>query len=78
MKKRLWIRTRLQALTDTGTEDSYGTDAEALLSIYVPYVATTAVTFEYEIPSMEEFSARGRRVQKNPGIEPIFVIEKKE
>lgn len=39
-------------------------DAEALLSIYAPYVAHTAVTFEYRIPSMEEFSARIRHVRE--------------
>lgn len=39
-------------------------DAEALLSLYGPYVAATAVTFEYEIPSPEEFAARIRRVQE--------------
>lgn len=39
-------------------------DAEALLSIYAPYVTTTAVTFEYEIPTMEEFSALVRCVQE--------------
>lgn len=40
-------------------------DAEALLSIYASYATTTAVTFEYEIPTMEEFSARVRRVQES-------------
>lgn len=39
-------------------------DAEAFLSIYAPYVAKTAVTFEYEIPATEEFAARIRRVQE--------------
>ena len=33
-------------------------DAQALLSVYAPYVEHTAVTFEYEVPSPEEFSAR--------------------
>ena len=30
-------------------------DAEALLDIYAPYVERTAVSFEYEVPSVEEF-----------------------
>lgn len=30
-------------------------DAEELLHIYAPYVKNTAITFEYEIPSLEEF-----------------------
>ena len=33
-------------------------DAEALLSIYAPYVEQTAITFEYEVPSTEEFARR--------------------
>ena len=33
-------------------------DAEALLEIYAPYVRETAVTFEYEVPSPEEFRGR--------------------
>ena len=39
-------------------------DAEALLAIYAPYVRDTAITFEYEAPSLEEFRARIRRVQE--------------
>ena len=33
-------------------------DASALLDIYAPYVTDTAITFEYEIPSVEEFANR--------------------
>lgn len=33
-------------------------DAEAFLEIYAPYVRETAITFEYEIPSLEEFRGR--------------------
>lgn len=33
-------------------------DAEALLQIYAPYVRGTAVTFEYTVPSAEEFRER--------------------
>ena len=33
-------------------------DAAALLAIYAPYVEETAITFEYEVPSVEEFRAR--------------------
>lgn len=35
-------------------------DAEALLKIYAPYVLQTAITFEYEVPSVEEFAGRVR------------------
>ena len=33
-------------------------DAQALLNIYAPYVENTAITFEYEVPSVEEFASR--------------------
>ncbi len=33
-------------------------DAEELLAIYAPYVEKTAITFEYEVPSVEEFKER--------------------
>lgn len=35
-------------------------DAEALAAIYRPYVEKTAITFEYQAPSAEEFKARIR------------------
>lgn len=37
-------------------------DAERLLEIYAPYVTETAITFEYEAPSAEEFRRRIRTV----------------
>lgn len=33
-------------------------DAEALLAIYAPFVTDTAISFEYEVPSVEEFRQR--------------------
>lgn len=33
-------------------------DAKALLALYAPYVEQTAITFEYEVPSEEEFRER--------------------
>ena len=33
-------------------------DAEELLAIYAPYVRDTAVSFEYVVPSVEEFADR--------------------
>ncbi len=35
-------------------------DAEELLSIYAPYVEDTAVSFEYQVPTLEEFRGRIR------------------
>lgn len=37
-------------------------DAERLVEIYAPYVEKTAVSFEYEVPGVEEFA--GRMAQK--------------
>ena len=34
------------------------TDAKAILAIYKPYVEKTTITFEYEVPSEEEFAGR--------------------
>lgn len=39
-------------------------DARELLAIYAPYVENTAITFEYEVPSVEEFKGRIRRIQE--------------
>lgn len=42
-------------------------DAEELLKIYAPYVTDTAITFEYEVPALEEFTGRIRHtLQKYP------------
>lgn len=37
-------------------------DAEALLAIYAPYVRDTAISFEYEVPSLPEFQNRIRTI----------------
>ena len=39
-------------------------DTQRLLEIYKPYVEETAITFEYQVPSLEEFQERVRRIQK--------------
>ena len=49
-----------------------GKDAEELVSIYAPYVLETAVTYEYEVPSVEEFCGRIENTMKNY---PYFVAE---
>ena len=33
-------------------------DAEKLLEIYAPYVEKTAITFEYDVPTVHEFKKR--------------------
>lgn len=39
-------------------------DAERLLEIYAYYIKNTAITYEYDVPSIEEFAARIRRILK--------------
>lgn len=39
-------------------------DAEELLKIYAPYVKHTAITFEYEVPTVEEFRDRIEHILK--------------
>lgn len=39
-------------------------DVPALLAIYAPYVRETAITFEYEAPTVEEFAGRIQATQE--------------
>ena len=47
-------------------------DALQLVEIYRPYVEKTAITFEYEVPSKEEFEERIERVKESY---PFLVAE---
>lgn len=47
-------------------------DAAALLNIYDHYVQNTAITYEYDTPTLEEFTDRIRGIQKKF---PYLVIE---
>lgn len=49
-------------------------DAGALLAIYAPYVEQTAITFEYEAPTVSEFQARIRHTLEKY---PYLVAEKR-
>ena len=40
-------------------------DAEELLAIYAPYVKDTAISFEYEVPAVEEFRRESVRYRQN-------------
>lgn len=48
-------------------------DAPRILEIYAYYVENTAITFEYDVPSPEEFEGRMRRTMERY---PYLVIEK--
>ena len=47
-------------------------DAAALLAIYAPYVENIAITFEYEVPTIEDFA---NRIEKTLGKHPYLVAE---
>lgn len=59
---------------NTGFNIRYATiqDAEAILGIYMPYVINTAITFEYTVPSLEEYTKRIEGIMKEY---PFFVSE---
>ena len=47
-------------------------DAEELLAIYAPYVRETAVSFEYDVPSVEKFADRILQISaKYPDIKAV-------
>ncbi|QNL43357.1 N-acetyltransferase [Oscillibacter hominis] len=48
-------------------------DARALLAIYAPYVEQTAISFEYEVPTVAEFAGR---IQKTLERYPYLVAER--
>lgn len=48
-------------------------DAERLLQIYGYYVRNTAITFEYDVPSLAEFESRMQNIMKKY---PYLVAEK--
>ena len=51
------------------TRTAIPADAKALLAIYTPYVEQTAITFEYDVPTLEEFTSRIQNtLQKFPYI----------
>lgn len=47
-------------------------DAERLLGIYAPYVERTAITFEYDVPSVDDFRLR---IAKTLDSYPYLVAE---
>ena len=52
--------------------DATAADAKALVAIYAPYVQGTAITYEYEVPSLDEFS---RRIETYSQKHPYLVAE---
>lgn len=50
-------------------------DVPALLKIYTPYVEETAITFDYEVPTIEEFTEKIEHLLKKY---PVLVAEAAE
>ena len=50
-------------------------DAGALLAIYRPYILKTAITFEVEVPTKENFA---ERIRKTEAFYPYLVAEREE
>ena len=48
-------------------------DAERLVEIYAPYITETAVSFEYEVPSVDDFKERIKNIKEKY---PYLVCEK--
>lgn len=51
-------------MNDLNIREASVRDALRLLEIYGPYVTDTVITFEYEVPSLEEFTSRICNIQK--------------
>lgn len=48
--------------SDTAIRIARPEDAPVLLDIYAPYVEKTAISFEYEVPSVDEFQKRMKNI----------------
>lgn len=49
-------------------------DASEILAVYRPYILNTTITYEYDVPTVEEFA---QRMHKILGIYPYYVCEYK-
>ena len=59
-------------MSDMIIRDAVPGDAERLLEIYAWYVEHTAISFEYETPSVDEFQSRMERIMEKY---PYLVVE---
>lgn len=60
-------------MSDLVIRDARPEDAARLVEIYGPYITGTAVSFEYEVPTVEEFE---KRIRKISAVYPYLVCEK--
>ena len=52
-------------MSEITVRDASLADAKAILNIYSYYVEHTVITFEYTVPSLEEFQNRMRNTMKS-------------
>ena len=63
----IYVRKQEVLTTDMKIRSARPEDAENLLKIYAYYVANTAVSFEYDVPTAAEFRSRiENTLQKYP------------
>lgn len=60
-------------MSEINVRDARLEDAARILEIYAYYVENTAITFEYDVPSLEEFENRMRHTMEKY---PYLVIER--
>lgn len=59
--------------TELKIRDARLDDAQRLVEIYAPYITETAVSFEYEVPTVDEFKSRIKKIREKY---PYLVCEK--
>ena len=59
--------------TELKIRDAQVEDAERLVEIYAPYITETAVSFEYDVPTVSEFKERIKNIKAKY---PYLVCEK--
>lgn len=62
-------------MTDLIIRTATPEDAQALLAIYTPYVTDTTITFEYDVPALDEFR---QRIANTLMKYPYLVAEEKD
>ena len=69
------IRSKGELSNGITTRYAVPEDAKRLLEIYAPYVENTAITFEYDVPTLEEFIERIRHtLEKYPYMAQSLVM----
>ena len=49
-------------------------DGKELLAIYKPYVEKTAITFDYEVPTLEEFTEKIEKILRKYPVPAYFFL----